>query len=171
MRINIRIRVGAIVQVVTFLAAASAFAQSGWWGSTLDAPLQQAGTNRAALVTALEKTPAAQREAMQFLIANMPQRDQVSLTAEFLLENVARAFESLEKAPWAKQVSHDLFLNEILPYANVSEERDNWRSRLREIALPLIADCTTPEKLPLPPMTSPPIFTGPMLPLARIAPV
>lgn len=143
MKTDCRCRWGIAV-VALWFAVATARAESPWWGNALDAPLQQAGTNRAALVTALAKAPVAQREGMQFLIANMPERDLVSLSAEFLLENVALAYESLAQAPWAKQVAHELFLNEILPYANVTEDRDNWRARLREIALPLIADCTTP---------------------------
>lgn len=130
--------------LLTKWSLGTAAAATPWWNESVVTALGQAGTNRAALVAALEKTPTAQREGMQFLIANMPERDLVSLSAEFLLENVALAYESFAKAPWAKQVSHEMFLNEILPYANVSEDRDNWRARLREIALPLIADCTTP---------------------------
>ena len=139
-----QIPLATTLALATTLCAVSAFVESPWWGNSLEAQLQQAGTNRAALVSALEKTPAAQREGMQFLIVNMPERDLVSLSADFLLENVALAYESWEKSPWAKQISRAMFLNEIQPYANVSEERDNWRARSREIALPLMADCTMP---------------------------
>ncbi|MCX6913529.1 MAG: transglutaminase-like domain-containing protein, partial [Verrucomicrobia bacterium] len=49
-------------------------------------------------------------------------------------------------APWAKSIPAELFLNEILPYASVTEQRDNWRKRLYEICQPLVQDCKTPSE-------------------------
>ena len=50
----------------------------------------------------------------------------------------------MQEAPWAKSISPELFLNDVLPYASLNEQRDNWRQRLHEICLPLVKDCKTP---------------------------
>jgi hypothetical protein len=110
----------------------------------VESALTQAGTNRQELVQALERAPEAQREGLQFLLVNMPLRDLQSLSAEFLLENVSLAYKAMQEAPWAKSIPAEVFLNDVLPYASVSEARDNWRKRLHEICLPLVKDCKSP---------------------------
>ena len=114
------------------------------WAPAVESALTQAGTNRQELARALERTPPEQREGMQFLLTNMPPRDLRNLSADFLLENVALAYQVAQAAPWAKSIPAELFLNEILPYASLTEKRDNWRKRLYEICLPLVKDCETP---------------------------
>ena len=90
--------------------------------------LRAAGENRAELIGAIKETDVEQREAMAFLIANMPPHDLKSLKKHFLLENVKYACLAREKAPWSKDLKHEqLFFNYILPYANLNERRDNWR--------------------------------------------
>lgn len=106
--------------------------------------LSKAGANRSELQLALKQVPAAQREGMQFLIANMPISDLQTLSAKFLLEDVALAYEAYNNAPWKNSISKDLFLNDILPYACLNEQRDGSRKMLREKSLPLIVDCKTP---------------------------
>jgi pimeloyl-ACP methyl ester carboxylesterase len=106
--------------------------------------LAQAGTNRPALVAALEQTPTAHRGEMQFLIENAPISDLRTLPADYLLQNLAQADEAFENATWHDQIPPDIFLNEILPYACVNETRDGWRAMLRTQCAPLVADCQTP---------------------------
>jgi hypothetical protein len=73
----------------------------------------------------------------------MPEADLRSLNAEFLLENVKLAYEARERFPWGKQVPEDIFLNDVLPYANINERRDRWRHEFLELCAPLVADCKT----------------------------
>lgn len=127
---------GYLLITIVFLSAMTAMA-----GGTA---LEQAGTNRTELVKALEQTPAAQREGMQFLIDNMPVDDLRTLPADFLLENVKLSYRGLAEAPWSDKIPKDIFLNDILPYASVTEQRDNWRKKMREICAPLVKDCKTP---------------------------
>jgi pimeloyl-ACP methyl ester carboxylesterase len=127
-------------------AAVDASAQSHWWSDAADQSLSQSGANREALVLALNQTPEAQRPAMQFLVENMPLKDLQSLSAEFLLENVAQATEAFNSAPWHDRIPSEIFLNEVLPYANVNETRDHWRKTLHDLSAPLIAGCTTPSQ-------------------------
>ena len=64
------------------------------------AALDRAAGNRGQLEQALRDVPAAQREAMRHLVANMPERDLASLSAEYLLENVRLAHLAWEESPW-----------------------------------------------------------------------
>ena len=106
--------------------------------------LALAGPNRSEIERALSLVPAAHRTAMEFLVENMPEVDLKSLKSDYLLENVALAFEAFDAAPWAKQVPQDIFLNDVLPYASLNEKRDDWRRKLRDIAAPIVKDCKTP---------------------------
>lgn len=117
-----------------------------WWSDATESALVQAGTNRPELVKALNLASRGQREGMQFLIENMPQWDLKALTSDFLMDNLAMAYKGWQEAPWGITIPTDIFLNDILPYASVTEPRDNWRKRLSVISLPLIKDCKTPSE-------------------------
>ncbi|MFH0754549.1 MAG: transglutaminase-like domain-containing protein [Candidatus Omnitrophota bacterium] len=94
----------------------------------VDVALGKAGNNGRQLVKALSQVPASQQEGMSFLIAHMPERDLQTLSAKFLLDNVRLAYQALKEAPWADAIPHEIFLNDILPYASINERRDNWRA-------------------------------------------
>lgn len=134
-----------LVLAISFLLFAQAQpAQAArWWSDGVEASLTRAGTNRTELVAALEQTPAEQRRGMSFLIENMPQRDLESLSASFLRENVSLAYGVAGQVSWSKKIPEEIFQNDVLPYASVNEQRDNWRKRLQEICLPLVKDCKT----------------------------
>ena len=112
--------------------------------ASLSEPLARAGANRVELERALRDTPAAQLEGMRFLVENMPVADLRTLSSTFLLENVALAYEAYHKAPWKARVTKRLFLNDVLPYACLTEKRDGARRFLRDAAAPLVTDCDTP---------------------------
>lgn len=81
---------------------------------------------------------------MVFLIENMPTTDLQTLSSQFLLTNVELAYAALEQAPWRTNISAELFLNEILPYACLNEARDPWRAEFQRRFTPLVAECSTP---------------------------
>ncbi len=110
----------------------------------LTAPSCASAPPPAETTLALKRVPAAQREGMQFLIQNMPDADRHTLSAQFLLQNVALAYEAWQKSPWKASIPKSVFLNAVLPYASLTETRDDWREMLREKALPLITGCRTP---------------------------
>ena len=116
---------------------------SRWWSDAAASALTQSGTNRQTLILAFEKAPIDQRTGLDFLIANMPLRDLESLSATFLLENLSLAYKASNDAPWFKTTPEEIFLNDVLPYASVTEDRDNWRQRLHEICQPLVKNCKT----------------------------
>jgi hypothetical protein len=114
------------------------------FSESLSQAILRAGANRAELEKALRSAPAAQQEGVRFLVENMPDRDLRTLSAHYLLENTALAYEALERAPWKARIPKELFLNDVLPYASLTEKRDGSRAYLRGKAAPLVAGCTSP---------------------------
>ncbi len=116
----------------------------GAWPAPVAQALERAGGNRAEILAALQNVPRAQQEGMDFLVANMPDDDLRTLSSGFLLRDVALAYEGWKKSPWKAQIPQELFLNDVLPYACLSETREDVRGSLRDKAVPLIAGCRTP---------------------------
>jgi transglutaminase-like putative cysteine protease len=117
---------------------------SSKWSQEVEQALAKAKDNRAELEKALAAVPQEQRQGMEFLIANMPDFDLRALKADFLLANTDLAYKARKEFPWGKKVPEDLFLNDVLPYANVDEKRDAWRQEFVEICTPIVKDCKTP---------------------------
>ena len=129
--------------ILVCLLGYSAIAQPAVQSNPLETRYELAGKNRTEIEQAVKQAPKEHRTAVEFLIQNMRQKDLQSLSAEFLLDNVRVAYEARAAAPWASQVSDDLFFKDILPYANVDEKRENWRGKLREICWPIVKNCKT----------------------------
>jgi alpha-galactosidase len=106
--------------------------------------LANAGDNQAELLGAIENATPAHRMAIAFLIANMPQRDLNTLTKDFLLENTELAYQAREETAWAKAIPEEIFLNDVLPYANLNEHRESWRKDLHDRFAAEVKDCKTP---------------------------
>jgi poly(3-hydroxybutyrate) depolymerase len=135
----------ALVVLAALALVSSARAdEPHWWSNDVERALARAGDNRTELERALADVPKEQRKGMAFLIENMPAGDLTSLRAEFLLTNVNLAYKARNEMPWGKAVPEDLFLNDVLPYANVDEKRDAWRTEFYELCRPLVKDCKTP---------------------------
>lgn len=114
------------------------------WPDAVEKQLVKAADNRPELEKALNGVPKDERQGMQFLIENMPDADLKSLKAGFLLANHELAYRARREVPWGKNIPEDLFLNNVLPYANVDEERDPWRKEFFELCLPIVKSCRTP---------------------------
>ena len=110
----------------------------------LDQSLKEAGENRLELVAALHAVPLEQRPGMRWLIEHMPVSDLHTLRADFLLENVALAYEAWHASPWHESVPERLFFDTILPYASINERRDDWRADFRNRFAPLVAHARSP---------------------------
>lgn len=126
------------------LVPSRAMSQETQSQTTISSRLKLAGENRRQLESAIKNAPDSQKAAVEFLIANMPQRDLVSLSETFLLENVRLAYEARAKSPWQASISDELFFSDVLPYANVDETRENWRSDMMKRCWPIVKDCQTP---------------------------
>lgn len=109
----------------------------------LNQTMVTAGDNAKELTKALKKAPADQKEGVAFLISYMPERDAKALTADFLLENVSYAYKARAEFPWAKEVPNDIFLNDVVAYVNLNENRENWRKDFYERFRKYVVSCKT----------------------------
>lgn len=109
----------------------------------IDRTIATAGDNAKELKKALKEVPRNEREGMAFLISYMPERDAKSLSADFLLENVEYAYKARAEFPWAKEVPDSVFLNDVVAYANLNENRESWRKDFYERFKKYVASCKT----------------------------
>lgn len=109
----------------------------------IDRTIATAGDNAKELKKALKEVPRNEREGMAFLISYMPERDAKTLSAAFLLENVAYAYKARTEFPWAKKVPDSVFLNDVVAYANLNENRESWRKDFYERFKKYVAPCKT----------------------------
>lgn len=110
----------------------------------INSVFERAQGNRAQIELAWKQTPKKQRAAMLYLLQNAPDADLQTLSAAFLRAQVQLAFEARAKSPWKASVSEAVFFNDVLPYASLSERRDDVRGQLRTLSLPLIAGIKSP---------------------------
>ncbi|HBH51655.1 MAG TPA: transglutaminase [Planctomycetaceae bacterium] len=137
---------GILLVTLAWLAASPKASAQETASSEVTQALTRAGDNRRKLERALAETSGDERRGMEFLIANMPDSDLQSLSAEFLLENSNLAWKARRELPWGKQIPEAIFFNNVLPYANVDEKRDPWRKDLMELCLPIAKECQTPSE-------------------------
>ena len=109
----------------------------------IDRTIATAGDNAKELKKALKEVPRNERKGMAFLISYMPERDARSLSADFLLENVQYAYKARAEFPWAKEVPDSVFLNDVVAYANLNENRESWRKDFYERFKKYVAPCKT----------------------------
>lgn len=114
--------------------------------SPLARALEVAGANRPQIERALERVTEAQRPGMEFLVAHMPEEDLLLLSADYLLDNCAFAYGVMGEVKWGADVPEEVFLNYVLPYANVNERRDEWRDDFKQQFLPRVRECETPSE-------------------------
>ncbi len=114
--------------------------------AAISAALDKAGKNREQLELAWKQTPNEQREGLEFLLVNMPDRDLQNLSADFLREHLEFAYKAYDQSPWKASVSKELFLNDILPYASINEHREKWRADLHARCLPIVVGIDSPGK-------------------------
>ncbi|MFZ1290452.1 MAG: transglutaminase-like domain-containing protein [Melioribacteraceae bacterium] len=100
--------------------------------------LNIAGENLNQIKIAIKNCPENQKEGLQFLLQNMPDRDLKNLSSEFLLTNLNYSYKVLDSVKWRNQIPKEIFLNYILPYANLHERRDNWREEFFNKFFPLV---------------------------------
>jgi Transglutaminase-like superfamily len=132
--------------IATCAFAFPACAADQWWDDVVEHALGKAKDNRSVLAKALNTVPKEQRKGMAFLIGNMPDGDLQALKADFLLTNCELAYKARAETPWGKEIPEDIFLNDVLPYANVDESRDAWRKEFYDLCMPIAKTCKTPSE-------------------------
>ena len=92
------------------------------------------------------KCDAGNEGGVAFLISYMPERDLKTMKGDDLLSNVKLAYEARNRFAWAKSVPDSIFLNDVLPYASLNEERDQWRADFYKRFAPYVENCKTLEE-------------------------
>lgn len=64
--------------------------------------------------------------------------DAQTMTAEYLIRNIDRAFAAWRGNPWSQHYSEDVFRRYILPYRIATEEFSDWRTFFTERYTPMI---------------------------------
>ena len=136
-----RLAAFALLLAVTPAVAAD---KGKWWAEPVEKALEKAKGNRPELEKALNGVPKEQRPGIAFLVEHMPEADLKALKADFLITNCQLAYQARAEMPWGKDIPEELFLNDVLPYANVDEKRDEWRKEFFDLCVPLVKGCKTP---------------------------
>jgi len=100
-----------------------------------------AGKNRSEMEKALLEIPGERLDALIFLISNMPESDLQSLDSSYLLSNIDCAYEVRNIWPFIPDIPEDIFLNYLLPYAQLGEKRDSWREDFITRWMPTVNEC------------------------------
>ncbi|MDA0667418.1 MAG: hypothetical protein O3A95_02260 [Planctomycetota bacterium] len=95
-------------------------------------------------VDARASVPKEMQVGFDYLLEYMPAADRAQMDVEIVVENVVFAYRAWQQAPWKDQISEQVFLNEILPYASINERRDRWRKDFYERFQPLVAEAKSP---------------------------
>lgn len=82
-------------------------------------------------------------KAFAFLIETMPEDDLHSLPLSFLTNTVHWSLKARRATSWASAVPWAVFLNDVLPYAALTEPRDPWRPFFLKMFLPLALNATS----------------------------
>jgi transglutaminase-like putative cysteine protease/poly(3-hydroxybutyrate) depolymerase len=139
-----------MVALVVWFAASVVGAGAGetpashWWGREVEASLDRAPGRKEAWESVLAKAPAEQRAGIAYLVRYLPLRDLKNLAPETLAANVALAYQARAEVPWGPKLPEDVFLDAVLPHANVTEPRDSMRAEFHKKYLPLVKGCATP---------------------------
>ena len=82
---------------------------------------------------------------MDWLQANMPERDRGVLSDKQLRYHVRLALAARSATSWAAAVPLELWLNDVLPYRSVDEPLDaeDWRPMFFKKFLPMVSDATS----------------------------
>jgi hypothetical protein len=107
-------------------------------GNDLDSALQIAGENRSELEKAINNVPKDQSKGMAWLISHMPDEDLKDISAEFLLSNCDLAHEARNNTSWGRELSDELFFTYVLPYANLNEKIESWRTDFYNKFYPMV---------------------------------
>ncbi|MBI9032879.1 MAG: transglutaminase domain-containing protein [Bacteroidales bacterium] len=100
--------------------------------------------NKSEILSLIDTIPDVWMNDLCFLLENMPSHDLKELKCDFLFENIQLSRKVYDQSPWKEQIPHEIYLNNILPYASVNERRDNFKADFYKRFYPLIENCKTP---------------------------
>jgi len=88
----------------------------------------------------LDQETSLARRAARHLVAFMPEADLAGLDPGYVAENLRQALAAREAFAWAADVPEPIFLNDVVPYATLDEEREPIRAWMLERLRPVVAE-------------------------------
>lgn len=118
------------------------------YSTPVNQALADSGKNRPQIENFLNsfRDNPEKRQAAQFLVANLPPGDRVSLSDKLLTENIEYAFLARENTPWGQDVSWTNFLHYVLPHRVSQEQAVEWRKLFYNELQPVVSQCKTAEE-------------------------
>lgn len=104
----------------------SSYVPDAYLGAVLTA-LDVSGDNGREVLAAITEAPEGDREALAFLVANLPPVDLATVDGAFLLETVRLGRKAREAFPWGESVPEDVYLRYVLPPRVSQEPLERWR--------------------------------------------
>ena len=74
----------------------------------------------------------------RFLKHYMQKTDLETLTNDYLASHISEALRVRQVVPWGRQIPDIMFLNDVLPFASLTEPREFWRSWWSDQMLDLV---------------------------------
>lgn len=133
----------AIVAATTAILAVTS-PQSAWWDNEVQKSIDRAPEQKAAWQDFLNAAPKDQREGYAYLIKYLPEGDLRAIPPTQLANNIDLAYKAFNQVAWKKLVPDKIFLDSVLPHANVTEPRHEWRKMFMDKYLPLVKNISTP---------------------------
>lgn len=84
-------------------------------------------------------------DSLGLVIRYRTDEDAQAVTADYLIRNIDRAFDSWRGNHWSQHYSEDVFRRYILPYRIATEELSDWRTFFIERYTPMIDTMTGPK--------------------------
>ncbi len=108
----------------------------------LNDALKRAGNNRNAVVEFITNQSKQKREAAEFLVANMPTVDLVSMSLIDMQTNLDVAFQARDTQEWIGELPFNIFLHYVVPSRITQEPFEPWRQYYFEALESQLKDCT-----------------------------
>lgn len=141
---NWRVLAGLGLVGVAGVAVSQSVRVKPWWTREVDRSLARAGSHKSAWVKALAKAEPGYRSSWAYLVQYMPTADLLSLDPNRVGRNIRLAHAARAAVPWGRGLPDSVFLDAVLPYANVTEPRDSMRAEFMARYLPIAKRCHTP---------------------------
>jgi len=110
----------------------------------LDTSLDRVPERKATWLSLLKSSPAERRPGLAYILMYMPLADLKVLPVDTVEANVALAYQARTEVPWGATLPEDIFLDDVLPYASLTEPRQSMRAEFHNHYLPLIKNYQSP---------------------------
>ena len=92
----------------------------------------------------LSKLNKDERVAGEYLLTFMPLKDLKTLPTEVLIESAKLSVSARKATSWGSKLPQDIFLDNVTPYASVTEPRQSKRTEFNQRYLGVIKDTKSP---------------------------